>query len=317
MRDFWSGLDPGEHGRRRDRRLEWSSSSASTSRAVEHAGAVEPDVAAHLGRDQAVVAGDDLDLHAQPLELGDRRRRRRPWAVGEGQESRQHRAPSRRPMTSAAVALGASGWRRRRPGPLGEQRVEGRDRAASGLDAPGEDRLGGALGDDQRAVGGVDQHRRPFGARGRRAATPSRRTARPSPARSRRPRAPTQSAWSRALPPTGPRSVTVDSLQTRPEAAGRSSSCPSARGRSKVMVPSVSVPVLSVKRISMLPRSSIATSRFTSTFFVPVLRTGRQAHRDDRRHHLGRDPHGDGQREQQGLDQGPRQRHVDGEDGRR
>ena len=38
--------------------------------------------------------------------------------------------------------------------------------------------------------------------------------------------------------------------------------------RSNVISPSVRVPVLSVKRISMLPRSSMATSRFTSTFFA-------------------------------------------------
>ena len=38
--------------------------------------------------------------------------------------------------------------------------------------------------------------------------------------------------------------------------------------RSKVIRPSVRVPVLSVKRISMLPRSSMATSRLTRTFFA-------------------------------------------------
>ena len=38
--------------------------------------------------------------------------------------------------------------------------------------------------------------------------------------------------------------------------------------RSYVIMPSVSVPVLSVKRISMLPRSSMATNLFTSTLFA-------------------------------------------------
>ena len=67
----------------------------------------------------------------------------------------------------------------------------------------------------------------------------------------------------------------------------------------------------------MLPRSSMATSRFTSTFFAArAFEPGGQADGHDGRHHLGGDAHGDGQGEQQRVDQRPGQRHVDDEDER-
>ena len=73
----------------------------------------------------------------------------------------------------------------------------------------------------------------------------------------------------------------------------------------ELIAPSVRVPVLSVKRTSMFPRSSIVTSRFTSTRFrAAAARAGGEAHRDDRRQELRRDPDRDGQREQQRLDSG-------------
>ena len=73
-------------------------------------------------------------------------------------------------------------------------------------------------------------------------------------------------AWSRAFPPTGPCSVTAASLQTSPNTKGRALSFPAgSRLCPKVITPSVRVPVLSVKRISMLPKSSMATSRLTMT----------------------------------------------------
>ena len=81
------------------------------------------------------------------------------------------------------------------------------------------------------------------------------------------------------------------------------------------MAPSVSVPVLSVNSTSMLPRSSIVTSRLTSTLLAGELaRAGREAHADDRRQQLRGDADRDREREQQRVDQRPRERDVDDED---
>ncbi len=74
------------------------------------------------------------------------------------------------------------------------------------------------------------------------------------------------SAWSSTFPPVGPVAVMVASLQTSPSRSGSSEGSPApSREAVKLIAPSVSVPVLSVKSTWMLPRSSIVTSRLTST----------------------------------------------------
>jgi hypothetical protein len=74
------------------------------------------------------------------------------------------------------------------------------------------------------------------------------------------------SATSRALPPDRAVAVIVASLQTRPRTSGSVAGRPvGSRAWSKEIAPWVSVPVLSVNNTSMLPRSSMVTSRFTST----------------------------------------------------
>ena len=76
-----------------------------------------------------------------------------------------------------------------------------------------------------------------------------------------------QSATSSALPLTALPASTTASLHTRPSACARAAGSPAGESdRSKVMWPSVSVPVLSVNSIVILPRSSMLTRRFTSTF---------------------------------------------------
>ena len=101
-----------------------------------------------------------------------------------------------------------------------------------------------------------------------------------------------------------------DERESRP--AGRTDLAP----RSKVMTPSVRVPVLSVNSTWMLPRSSMVTSRFDEdpTFAGQGPRPTRQAHADDGREQLRRDADGDGEGEQQRLDDRARQHDVDDED---
>ena len=80
-------------------------------------------------------------------------------------------------------------------------------------------------------------------------------------------------AISRAFPPTGPAAVVVVSLQSKPYRSVVALAAPAALSDSwNVIAPSVRVPVLSVNNTSMLPRSSIVTSRFTSTRFRASLR---------------------------------------------
>ncbi len=77
-----------------------------------------------------------------------------------------------------------------------------------------------------------------------------------------------QSATSSGLPPTAVPAVGVASLHTSPSVRTSGLSSPVAViARSKLMWPSVRVPVLSVNSTSMSPRSSMHTSRLTSTFF--------------------------------------------------
>ena len=67
-------------------------------------------------------------------------------------------------------------------------------------------------------------------------------------------------------PPPPPAPDTVASVQRSPSLVTRSGSAPLVSiARSKVIRPSVSVPVLSENRTSMSPRSSMLTSRFTRT----------------------------------------------------
>ena len=66
--------------------------------------------------------------------------------------------------------------------------------------------------------------------------------------------------------------------------------------------PVVSVPVLSVHSTSIAPRFWMALIRLTMTFLRPIATAPlRQADRHDHRQHLGRQAHGHGQREEEGL----------------
>ena len=76
------------------------------------------------------------------------------------------------------------------------------------------------------------------------------------------------SATSSGLPPTARPSSMVASLQTRPRRRTESAAPPDgSTARTKLIAPSVRVPVLSVSSTSMSPRSSIQTSRLTRTPF--------------------------------------------------
>ncbi len=136
------------------------------------------------------------------------------------------------------------------------------------VDAAGEDGLGRALRDEQRraAVGrststltswrswsNGSSREPPVAASDRGAAlsAPARPGTAPDRARCRR--------------PARPRSSSPRCRPARAAAAPVACAPAGSRASSKVMAPSVRVPVLSVNSTSMLPRSSIVTSRLTST----------------------------------------------------
>ena len=98
----------------------------------------------------------------------------------------------------------------------------------------------------------------------------------------------------------------IVSLQSKPYTSVSVLAAPAALSDSwNVIAPSVRVPVLSVNNTSILPRSSIVTSRFTSTRFRASLRDPlARLTDDDRGQQLWRDADGDRQREQERLDQG-------------
>ena len=313
IRDFWSGPIRANTVVVGIAASSWSSSSASTSAPLEHARADEADLRAHLGGDQAVVAGDDLD-------------RRPPAAASLAMElpasafggSAKVRKPSNAsPCSSARLRCsGAAGrpgghgdhpWLPRRTAPRASARA-----AVGDVHAPVQHHLGSALGDEQRLAGGVlhqDRGQLPLVVEGQDAEprVGRRLGRRPRPSRRRaggRPQGLVQ-----RVPADRPVGGDGRLVAHEPEEQGasRSPSRQRSRARSKVILPSVSVPVLSVKRISMFPRSSMATSRFTSTFFAAsAFEPGGEADRDDGRHHLGRDADGDGEREEQRVDERPR-----------
>ncbi len=82
---------------------------------------------------------------------------------------------------------------------------------------------------------------------------------------------------------------------------------PARRGAARArMRASVSVPVLSVHRTSMLPRSWIAARRLTITLLLGhAQRAARQRHRHDHRQQLGRQPDRERHGEQERLEQRP------------
>ena len=197
------GADPGEHGRARDgvataRRRRGCSISAPVRTALD----VEPDVAAHLGRDGAVVAGDDLDRDAERSELGDRLAGVGLGRVDEGEEPGQVQIALVLRTRSAGVAHLPYGDGDH-PGAVARTGAPARRRRLlRQVDAPAQHRLGRSLRDEQR-------NRRPASgpwptpaaARGRTAAVRAART--PASARRRRAAAATTSALveQRCLPP--------------------------------------------------------------------------------------------------------------------
>ena len=102
MRDFWSGLTRAKTVVSRDRRRERVVVEPLDLGAGEDSVDGEADVAADLGGDGPVVAGDDLDGDAEPVELGDRRAGVRPWAG----RRRSGSPPRCRSRSSVAARLG-------------------------------------------------------------------------------------------------------------------------------------------------------------------------------------------------------------------
>jgi hypothetical protein len=114
---------------------------------------LDPDVAAHLGRDGAVVAGDDLDSDVERRELGDRLAGVGLGRVGEGEEPGQVQIALVLGTRSAGVVhLPCSDGHH--PGALREQALHGRGRLLRHVHAPAQHRLGRSLRDQREAAGG-------------------------------------------------------------------------------------------------------------------------------------------------------------------
>jgi hypothetical protein len=113
-------------------------------------GDLDPDLPAYLGRDDAVVPGDDLHVHTQLGQLGDRRARVRLGRVGEGEEAGQG---------ELALVLGGDGRGSRREVtgchrddavPVGEEPVQCGLSTLRKILASGEHGLGRTLADEHR-----------------------------------------------------------------------------------------------------------------------------------------------------------------------
>jgi hypothetical protein len=156
---FLVGADPGEHGGVPDRGCQRAVVEPLQLGAGVDLLDVQAKVAADLGGDHRVVAGDDLDRDAEGAELGDRGAGVGLGAVDEGEEAGQVQA----------VLVGRS--RDGQPGRLaggdgddagavGEQPRQGRLRVGPDVRAAVQDGFGCALGDQQRGGGGgADGHR--------------------------------------------------------------------------------------------------------------------------------------------------------------
>ena len=152
------GADPGEHRRGQDRRLELVVVEGLDLRAAAHARAFESDVRAHLGCHQAVVPGDDLHLHAQPLELGDGGAGVCLRTVGEGQEPDQRQPLFGRGGERLHVTCRAGGHGHH-PGSFVEQCLQRWPGAVRNVHAPLQNYLGCSLGDQEWLARGIlDQH---------------------------------------------------------------------------------------------------------------------------------------------------------------
>ena len=89
---------------------------------------------------------------------------------------------------------------------------------------------------------------------------------------------------------------------------------PRRERRSATIVPSVSVPVLSVHRTSMLPRFSMASSRRTMTPRFAIARApADKRHADDRRQQLGDSPTASATAKSSDSIDRPAEQHVDGQ----
>ena len=232
--------------------------------------------------------------------------------------SRKTRNPARvRSCSSSAVTAVELGGRPAGDGDHavagGELGVEHPVRLVGDVGAAFQDRFGSTLGDEEPLAVAVGEHRDAAAV----VVEGSDRDPTEVVGGTRR-RAPgaSQRATSRGLPPTAVSPVRVASLHTSPRVSTSPLSSPVAViARSKLMRPSVRVPVLSVNSTSMSPRSSMHTSRLTSTFFAasrrePVARlvdttAGKQ---------LGGDADRDGEGEQDRVDDRAAQRDVDHED---
>ena len=145
-------------------------------------------------------------------------------------------------------------------GAVGEEPLQRRVGSRRDVDAAGEDRLGRALGDQRRRAVGAPRRatRRQLALVVERQHRRAARSRRPSAAAAMRRRGADHSATSSALPPTGPVARHRRLVAHQPEQERRRRRLPRGVERpSKVIAPSVSVPVLSVNSTSMLPRSSM------------------------------------------------------------
>ena len=303
------GADPGEDRRRRGsprraRRRRARSSSAP----VRTPSTVEPDVAADLGGDDAVVAGDDLHRRC---------RARASLAIDApasafGRSTKVRKPASRRSRSSRGDRLGQSGGRRGGDGDdagaVGEQARRARPCAAAGTSTQRARTASGAplVISIVRAVGRPDERRTRAGARGRRAARPSRSVrGRPSAVGSRGGRAARPQRAIERVAADGPvgghgRLVADQAEQQRrrrrrARRVERRVEGDRALGERAGLVGEQHLDVAEVlDRHEPLDEHPLARERAR-----PVERLTR----DDRRQQLRRDADGDREREQQRVDQ--------------
>ena len=239
--------------------------------------------------------------------------------VGEGQEAHQ-RQPVLVRGGERRHALGRAGGDGHHPGSFGEQRLQRRPGAVRDVHAAVQHHLGGALGDQERLAAGVlHQHR------GQLPLVVEGQDAEPLPGSCR------GGGLARGRPGSRPQGLVQRVPPDRPPGGDRRLVAHEPEQQRAVAVLPVGVegplegdqPFGEGARLVGEEDLDVAQvldgdqPLHQHLLRREGLRAGRQADRHDGRHHLGGDAHGDGQREEQCVDEGPGQRHVDDEDERR